>query len=120
MRRPLASLPLLALAAGLALAGCDELFPHRSPGEQLFRDKCAECHGYDGAGNTPRFMGDPWADLTDDEWKEGGSDVEVETAVREGVFGKMPAFPNLTARQMRELLAYLRTLRHETSDGSDR
>ena len=42
----------LALCAGLAvslagLSGCDELFPYRSPGEVLFRKRCAECHGID-------------------------------------------------------------------------
>jgi len=35
--------------------------------------------------------------------------------IREGVFGKMPANPDLTVEEMRDLLAHLRQLRGETS-----
>jgi mono/diheme cytochrome c family protein len=104
----------LALAAGLA-AGCKDLFPHRSPGETLWRKNCSECHGLDGAGNTVQYMGNPWADLTDDQWKTGGGDpTSFEAVVHDGVFGEMPAFPDLTHEQIRILYEYLRELRHQS------
>ena len=103
---------VLALGAG---AGCKNLFPHRSPGEVLWRKHCADCHGLDGAGNTPQYMGNPWADLTDDHWKTGGGDESsFESVVREGVFGEMRGFPELSHQEIVTLYDYLRVLRHES------
>lgn len=102
---------VLALGAG---AGCKNLFPHRSAGETLWRKHCSECHGLDGAGNTVQYMGNPWADLTDDHWKTGGGDESsFESVVREGVFGEMRGFPELSHEEIRTLYGYLRELRHE-------
>ena len=104
----------LALAMGAGL-GCDRLFPHRSGGERLWRKHCAECHGLDGAGNTLQYMGNPWADLTDDHWKTGGGDASsFERVIHDGVFGEMPGFPDLSHEEVRTLYEYLRMLRHET------
>jgi len=100
------------LTAVTALAGCDLVFP-RPPGEKLWRKLCAECHGIDGMGNTPRYMGNPWADLRDNSWSIGGDRSTVENVVREGIFGKMPAHNELTAEQMRQLLDYFYELRGE-------
>lgn len=106
------SLTLVASALGLACA-CDALAP-RSEGERIYRRLCADCHGVDGSGNTPRSMGNPWADLTDDAWKsEGGDAGSIETVVREGVFGEMPAHDELSAEEMRALLGHLLALRGE-------
>lgn len=107
---------LLALASisVLSLAGCDALKP-RPLGEKLWRSRCADCHGIDGSGNTPRFMGNPWADLRDDSWKYGGDRSTVESVVREGIFGKMPATDTLTAEEMRALLDYFYQMREERS-----
>jgi cytochrome c len=102
---------VLALVAG---AGCKDLFPHRSPGETLWRKHCAECHGLDGAGNTAQYMGNPWADLTDEHWKTGGGDESsFESVVRDGVFGEMRGFPELSHQEIVTLYEYLRVLRHE-------
>jgi len=106
-------LPLLVAAA--LVAGCDQLLPRRTPGEKLYRKLCAECHGLDARGNTPRFMGNPWADLRDDHWRHGGGDPgAIRAVIVEGVFGSMPAHPELTHQQLRELIDYLLTLRGET------
>lgn len=102
----------LATLSVLSLAGCDFLKP-RSLGEKLWRSRCAECHGVDGSGNTPRFMGNPWADLRDSSWKSGGDRSSVENVVREGIFGKMPANDTLTTEEMRALIDYLYQLRGE-------
>jgi len=102
---------VLALGAG---AGCKNLFPHRSQGETLWRKQCADCHGLDGAGNTAQYMGNPWADLTDDHWKTGGGDESsFESVVHEGVFGEMRGFPELSHQEILALYEYLRVLRHE-------
>jgi mono/diheme cytochrome c family protein len=106
------SIAIVLPALILLLAGC-EAFSPRPLGEKLWRSRCAECHGIDGAGNTPRFMGNPYADLRDGSWKYGGDRGSVETIVREGVFGQMPAFDTLTAEEMRALLDYLYQLRGE-------
>jgi cytochrome c oxidase cbb3-type subunit 3 len=101
--------PLVLVAAG----ACDVLVP-RSEGEKLWRNLCADCHGVDGAGNTVRYMGDPWADLRDDSWKTGGDRDTVETTIRQGIFGQMPAHDELTPAQMKALLDYFYQLRGET------
>ena len=99
----------LALVAAM---GCD-LLVHRSEGEKLWRKLCVECHGVDGSGNTPRYMGNPWADLRDDAWKTDSDRATVESVVRQGVFGQMPAHDELTAAQMKALLDYFYALRGE-------
>ena len=117
--RTLASTPrpvrltALVLLTALALGGCDLLFS-RTPGEKLWRKHCMECHGVDARGNTPRYMGNPWADLRDNAWKTAGDRSTVETVVREGVFAKMPANEELTAEEMRHLLDYFYELRGES------
>ena len=107
---------MLVLAAlALQASGCD-LFQPKDPGEALFRKFCASCHGIDGRGNTVRFMGNEWADLTDNNWRQYGDDGSLETIIREGVFSKMPARDELTREEMRALLGYLRKLRSETAE----
>jgi cytochrome c553 len=109
---------LLACLAGVLLGGCSKLFPHRAPGEQLYVDHCADCHGLDGRGNTAREMGQPYADLTDDVWKFGGDDTSIANAIREGSFDLMPGFQQqLNDQQIQELIAYLRVLRKRATDG---
>jgi mono/diheme cytochrome c family protein len=102
----------LLLAAFLA-AGCGKLFPHRPQGEELYLQNCADCHGVDGRGNTVLEMGQPYADLTDDAWKNGGDDGSIANSIREGSFGLMPGFQEkLTDQQIEALVAYLKVLRH--------
>ncbi len=64
-RRLAAGAVVVVVAAGVVLAGCD-LIPKRSPGARLWRQRCAECHGVTGNGNTPQYMGNVKADLLDD------------------------------------------------------
>jgi mono/diheme cytochrome c family protein len=109
------------LGGGLLLAGCNELFPHRSEGEKLYREHCADCHGLDGRGNTVREMGQPYADLTDDSWKFGGEDSSIANAIREGSFGLMPAYQEkLNEQQIQALVAYLKVLRRLAAGNTSR
>jgi mono/diheme cytochrome c family protein len=103
----------LALVLG-TLVACDVLFPHRSEGEKLWRKYCAECHGLTAEGNTPAYMGNPYADLTDNLWKDcGGDDDSIETLIHDGVFAQMPENTTLTHEQRKAVIGYLRVLRHE-------
>jgi mono/diheme cytochrome c family protein len=104
---------VLVPVALAALTACDLLRP-RSEGEKLWRNLCAECHGVDGSGNTPRYMGEPFADLRDGTWRGDSDRATLETIVREGVFGRMPAHDELSTAQMRTLLDYLYKLRGES------
>ena len=116
MRRGSRPVAVLFLAlAGTTLAGCDRLLPARSEGDRLWRQRCAECHGMDGAGNTPRYMGIANADLTDDSWERGGDPGSWAMVIREGVFGHMPGNPDLTREQVDALVAHLRQLRGESA-----
>jgi mono/diheme cytochrome c family protein len=111
---------LAGLAGGL-LGGCNELFPHRSEGEKLYREHCADCHGLDGRGNTVREMGQQFADLTDDTWKFGGEDSSIANVIREGSFGLMPGFQEkLNDEQIRALVAYLKVLRQRATGNVSR
>jgi len=113
--RSLLSLGLLLPALALATSGCGLVGP-KDPGERVYRRHCATCHGVDGRGNTARYMSEEFADLTDNSWRNYGDDGTIETVIREGIFGKMPARDNLTREEMRALLGYLRKLRGETTE----
>lgn len=119
-RRTPAALAALPLAAVLAAAGCDVIMPERSEGEKLWREYCAECHGLGGAGNTPRYMGKPYADLLDDHWRVGGETGTLQESTRNGFFGEMPAFDHLSDQEIRLVVDYLRELRDEIPPGSAR
>ena len=106
-----------AVVAAAGLAGCD-LIPARSPGARLWRQRCAECHGITGNGSTPRYMGNVKADLLDDQWEHGGEPGSWAVVIREGVFGSMPANPDLTREQVAALVQHLRELRGEAAPSS--
>lgn len=86
----------------------------RSAGETLYREKCAGCHGIDGSGNTPRYMGNQWANLIDNAWKSSSSDeYSLSNVIREGIFGDMPANRELSDEEVRQIVEWIRFLRGE-------
>lgn len=103
----------LATVALLTLSGCDQLLPRRSEGEKLWRKHCADCHGLNAAGNTPRYMGKPYADLTDSAWKYGGDKTSLINSTRGGVFEHPDALKKLTNAEVGTIIDYLRELRGE-------
>jgi len=115
-RRAAAAALLLAGAAGvagMATAGCRQIFPQRSEGERIWRARCAKCHGLDASGNTPLYLGKANADLLDDSWVYGNDDESIGTVIRVGVLGEMPPFPMLSDREVGAVVAYLHKLRGE-------
>jgi glucose dehydrogenase len=72
-----------------------------SPGERVYRNQCAVCHGLDRTGSPPAFpsLVDINKRLPDDK---------IVAAIRRGT-GRMPSFPNIDEPQLAELLKFLRT-----------
>lgn len=109
----------LIILAAIAYYGQDlmDMVVKRSLGEKTWRRSCAECHGIDGAGNTPGYMGETYADLRDDLWRAGGNDGAWESVIQGGVFGKMPP-TRLTPEELRAVVAYIHELRGERTRGT--
>jgi cytochrome c6 len=73
-----------------------------------FKTKCASCHGLDGSGNTAAGKKLNARDLRSAEVKKM-SDAQMITIIAKGK-GKMPAAKNLNADQIKEQVAYIRSL----------
>ncbi|HUN82878.1 MAG TPA: c-type cytochrome [Terracidiphilus sp.] len=71
-----------------------------SPGEKLYRDQCAMCHGVNLAGSPPAFPSLIGV-------AQHLSPEKISTTIRRGT-GRMPSFPNINDEQLASLLDYLR------------
>ncbi len=79
-------------------------------GKTTFQTLCFACHGPEGKGNP--MLGAP--DLTDDYWLYGGSEANIQTSIRDGRQGVMPAQKDLLgAQRIHVLAAYVYGLSHE-------
>ena len=79
-------------------------------GKEKFQTLCVACHGPEGKGNP--MLGAP--DLTDDYWLYGSSQESVETSIRGGRMGMMPAHKDLlNPQRIHVLAAYVYGLSHE-------
>ena len=76
--------------------------------KRLFKQKCAKCHGQDGAGNTyGQIVGA--TNFTDPEWRQRVDDKRLVNSIKHGR-GQMPAFgEKLTEDQITSLVMYVRT-----------
>jgi len=76
-------------------------------GASLYQTNCAVCHGTEGKGN--HALGAP--NLTDSIWLYGGTQQMVETSLRDGRAGVMPAFlEQLGEDRVHLLTAYVYSL----------
>ncbi len=82
----------------------------QTPGESLYKTKCAACHGPDGKGETAVGKANKLRDLGSTEVQKQ-SDDELSDIVTSGK-GKMPAYgKSLKPEQIKELVAYIRSFK---------
>lgn len=110
-----------ALAAFLAVAPASGQEPGSvEHGESLYRSWCMECHGEDGTGDGPaahRMLPRP-RDFTRARYQvrttgsgELPTEADLMRVLEEGLPGTtMPAWPNLSRDDRRDLVAYLESL----------
>ena len=78
-------------------------------GEKLYASKCAACHGPDGKGQTAMGKSNKLRDLASPDVQKL-SEEELSAIISNGK-NKMPAYgKSLKPDQIKELVAYLRTL----------
>jgi mono/diheme cytochrome c family protein len=84
-------------------------------GKLLFSKQCASCHGAIGKGDgkSGALLKPRPADLTDESWLHGGSDVDIFATIRTGVpqTGMRGFNGRLTETETWHLINFLRTLR---------
>jgi len=97
---------VLALAVGLA--GTTPLAAES--GADVFKAKCASCHGADGSGNTPVGTSLKLRDLSSAE-VQAQSEADIKTIIEKGK-GKMPAYGGkLTPEQIDAVAKYVKSLK---------
>jgi mono/diheme cytochrome c family protein len=101
--RPLACASLLTFAVA---AGAES-----SSGAELWRRRCAMCHGDDGRGDTQVAERTPMPDLASASWQRSRSDERIRAAIRLGGRAPMPAFKDrLTSEDLDALVRFIRAL----------
>jgi mono/diheme cytochrome c family protein len=96
-------------AMGLLLAGVVAPVFGQDAGADIFKLKCAMCHGVDGTANTPAGKAFKAASFSDPAVVKI-SDADRTVVVKNGK-NKMPPFADkLTADQIKAVLVYIRTL----------
>jgi|SRR5689334_11356864 len=79
-------------------------------GADLYKGKCAMCHGQDGSGNTPMGKNFKLRDLGSADVQKQ-SDGDLKTIIDKGK-GKMPAYNGkLSSTQIDELVKFVRSLK---------
>ena len=76
-------------------------------GKKLYGQLCSSCHGADGKGAGTMMM---VQDLGSGVWQQTRTDAEIRMILEQGK-GQMPAFPNLSSGDTRDVIRYVRTLR---------
>ena len=101
---------LLALAFLCVLAANEAAAQAPDPGRTVYASRCAGCHGSNGGGGE---LG-PSIVLR----VPARTDEELTTVIRQGLStAGMPAAPNLSDAEMRDLIRFLRALRPDEGSG---
>jgi cytochrome c553 len=110
--------PGLKQARPLARTAIFEASSAPSDEPDLFRVRCASCHGATGRGDglAATAMNPRPRNLADGIWQRSLSDEEIAGVIREGGLSRklsssMPPHPDLTSAQLSELVRYIRALR---------
>lgn len=103
----------LAVVIALAVLGVGIAAAQSSgaeKGAQVFKTKCAMCHGQDGKGQTAMGKANNLKDLASSD-VQNVHDSELKNIIENGK-GKMPAYKGkLTDEQVEQVVAYIRTLK---------
>jgi cytochrome c1 len=90
---------------------------HVEAGATLYHERCSPCHGGDGKATTPmaQTMTPKPRDHTDGAYMNHLSDAHIATVIKNGgaAVGKSPLMPpqsDLSAQQLADLVAFVRTL----------
>lgn len=108
----------------LALTACAALGCWHFPGlfgdaraPILYGSRCATCHGDSGRGDGPagQALEPRPRDFASAEWQKSISDEQIARTIREGgaamgLNRAMPAQPDLSERQLRKLVTYIRAV----------
>jgi high-affinity iron transporter len=90
-------------------------------GEGLYTQRCMQCHGALGAGDGPfaRALSRLPQEIGSFPWQAEHTDEQLAAVVRRGTPGTaMPASSDLGTEQVRDVVAYLRTLPLRTAPSS--
>ena len=79
-------------------------------GADLFKTKCASCHGADGKGETAMGKNFKLKDLGSEEVQKK-SDADLTTIIADGKKPMPPYKGKLTDDQIQEVVKYIRTLK---------
>ena len=82
-------------------------------GKRLYQRHCASCHGSNGEGGPGNDLIPAAPDLTDKEWKHGGSDGEIFSAIKNGIppdLNMVPFGDQLKDQEIWSVVNYLRSL----------
>ena len=80
-------------------------------GEEIFKRRCAGCHGATGAGDTTIGKNLKLRDLGSPDVQKH-TDEELSAIISKGKPGRMPAFENkLTKEQIGEVVKFIRRLK---------
>lgn len=82
-------------------------------GKRLYQRHCASCHGANAEGGAGNDLIPAAPDLTDKEWKRGGSDGEIFSAIKNGVppdLNMIPFGDQLKDPEIWNVVNYLRSI----------
>jgi cytochrome c6 len=99
-----------AMSITFLTLGAAAAFAADAPGAvEIYKAKCASCHGPDGAGQTPAGKAMKVRDLSSAEVQKE-SDADLLKSISDGK-GKMPAYKaKLSVADVASLVAYIRGL----------
>lgn len=100
--------PVAMLVIAITMAASPAAGQDSTAGADVYKAKCATCHGQDGSGNTPVGKSLQVADLRSAA-VQSKSDAELAQAVTEGK-GNMPGFKgNITDDEIHAVVTFVRT-----------
>jgi len=109
MRDAMKNLGAFTLAGALLAGVCLLSSPAKADvaaAEATFKAKCAMCHGADGKGKAAMAN----TDLTAADVQKK-SDADLSAVITDGKPPKMPAYKSFTPDQVKDLVAYIRSLK---------